>query len=225
MPHEHASAAVLRRELFRQGRSWLLAVVCVAAGGFTVWRTDSVLAGAVAAVATAVVLAAPRLGPRTPQDEATRRRYRDAAGRCNGFMAPINSGSTGSRAMCRTATGITQNSIAAPGARAEARAARRTLRRGRRQRSRMCCRNGLRPATDIARNRPAPSPTGGSSDHLRRADHFVVGGGASGSSSARSSMPSGGVVCAGRWAANQSGGDDDQKRRDRDQTDGQPWAQ
>lgn len=56
MPHDHASAALLRRELFRQGRSWVLALVCVAAGGLTVWRTDSVLAGAVAAVATAAVL-------------------------------------------------------------------------------------------------------------------------------------------------------------------------
>ncbi|GAA3718863.1 hypothetical protein GCM10022204_43730 [Microlunatus aurantiacus] len=57
MPNEHAPVSVLRRELVRQGRSWLLAVVCVAAGGFTIWRTDSVLAGAVAAVGAVVVLA------------------------------------------------------------------------------------------------------------------------------------------------------------------------
>lgn len=48
--------APVRRELARQGRSWLLSLICVTAGALAIWWTDSLVAGAVAVVATAAVL-------------------------------------------------------------------------------------------------------------------------------------------------------------------------
>lgn len=46
----------VRRQLARQGRLWLLSLVCATVGAVTVWQTDSLAYGILAFLATVVVL-------------------------------------------------------------------------------------------------------------------------------------------------------------------------
>lgn len=46
----------VRRQLARQGRLWLLSLVCATAGAATVWQTDSLAYGILAFLATVAVL-------------------------------------------------------------------------------------------------------------------------------------------------------------------------
>jgi hypothetical protein len=44
-----------RQQLARQGRLWLLALICATAGALVVWRTNSVVSGVIAFLATVAV--------------------------------------------------------------------------------------------------------------------------------------------------------------------------
>ena len=46
----------VRRQLARQGRLWLLSLVCATAGALTVWQTDSLGYGILAVLAAVAVL-------------------------------------------------------------------------------------------------------------------------------------------------------------------------
>ena len=46
----------VRRQLARQGRLWLLSLVCATVGAVTVWQTDSLPYGILACLATVAVL-------------------------------------------------------------------------------------------------------------------------------------------------------------------------
>ena len=41
----------IRRQLAKQGRLWMLALICATAGSVTVWRTNNLLAGILAFLA------------------------------------------------------------------------------------------------------------------------------------------------------------------------------
>ena len=45
-----------RQQLAQQGRLWLLALICATAGALVVWRTNSLLPGVLAFLATVAVL-------------------------------------------------------------------------------------------------------------------------------------------------------------------------
>jgi 4-amino-4-deoxy-L-arabinose transferase-like glycosyltransferase len=46
----------LRRQLAKQGRLWLLSLICATVGAVTVWRTDNLLTGILAFLICLVVL-------------------------------------------------------------------------------------------------------------------------------------------------------------------------
>ena len=46
----------MRRQLAQQARLWLLALICATAGALVVWRTNSLVPGVLAFLATVAVL-------------------------------------------------------------------------------------------------------------------------------------------------------------------------
>ena len=61
----------IRRQLAQQGRLWLLALICATAGALVVWRTNSLVPGVIAFLATVAVLGSTALDvralPQAPQ--------------------------------------------------------------------------------------------------------------------------------------------------------------